>query len=267
MGKLDGRTAIVSGAARGIGGETAKALAAEGAMVIVTDLLVEAGEATAAAIRDSGDKAIFMELDATSEDDWRRLVRDAASGFGGLHVLVNNAGVFLEKSIEETTLEEWRWLSAVNLEGVFLGTKHTIPIMNESCPAGGPSGSIVNLSSTAGIVGSPLSAAYSMSKVGVRLFTKSTALECAHLGYNIRANSVHPGIINTDMMSVVAHKWQKLNDNPNYEEAWEALGQMQPIGRMGMPDEIARGIAFLASEDSSLMNGAELILDGGWTAK
>jgi NAD(P)-dependent dehydrogenase (short-subunit alcohol dehydrogenase family) len=106
-----------------------------------------------------------------------------------------------------------------------------------------------------------------MSKGGVRLFTKSTALECAHLGYNIRANSVHPGIINTDMMNVVAHKWQKLNHNPNYDEAWEALGQMQPIGRMGTPDEIARGIVFLASDDSSLMNGAELVLDGGWTAK
>ena len=106
-----------------------------------------------------------------------------------------------------------------------------------------------------------------MSKGGVTLFTKSAALECAHLGYNIRVNSVHPGIINTEMMKIVANKWQKVNQNANYDEAWEALGKMQPIGRMGLPEEIAKGIVFLASDDSSLMNGAELVLDGGWTAK
>ena len=267
MGKLDGRTAIVSGSARGIGAKTAAALAREGANVVITDVLEDQGQTTVAELQAAGAQALFMQHDVTSEEDWSRVVDDTVSHFGGLHVVVNNAGVFLEKPIEEMNLEEWRWLSSINLEGVFLGTKHGIRAMKQSCPPGQTSGSIVNLSSVAGIVGSVFSSAYSMSKGGVRLFTKSAALECAFLGYNIRVNSVHPGIINTDMMSEVAHKWQKVNRNDNYDEAWEALGQMQPIGRMGTPDEIAKGITFLATDDSSLMNGAELVLDGGWTAK
>jgi NAD(P)-dependent dehydrogenase (short-subunit alcohol dehydrogenase family) len=208
-----------------------------------------------------------MIHDATREEDWARVVDKAVARHGGLHVLVNNAGVFLERSIEEMTIEEWRWLSAVNLEGVFLGTKHAIRAMKASCPKGGPSGSIINLSSVAGIVGSPMSSAYSMSKGGVRLFTKSAALECASLGYNIRVNSVHPGIIETDMIQQVARKMMKLNDTEDYDKAWKDLDNFQPIGRKGRADEVAKGVVFLASEDSSLMTGAELVLDGGITAK
>ena len=267
MGKLDGRIAIVSGSARGIGAKTAKALAAEGAGVVVTDRLEEVGRTTVAEIEAGGAEALFVSHDVTSEDSWGQVIEETVRRFGGLHVLVNNAGVFLEKTIEEMTLEEWRRLSAVNLEGVFLGTKHAIAPMRESCPAGGPAASIVNLSSIAGIVGSPWSSAYSMSKGGVRLFTKSAALEFAKLGYNIRVNSVHPGIIHTDMMHEVAHKWQSMNQKNDFDAAWAALTQRQPIGRMGLPDEIAKGIVFLASEQSSLMNGAELVLDGGITAE
>lgn len=267
MGKLDGRTAIVSGSARGIGAKTAKALAAEGANIVVTDRLEDVGRATVGEIEEAGAAALFVVHDVTSEESWAKVMGETVSRFGGLHILVNNAGVFLEKTIEEMTVEEWRWLSGVNLEGVFLGTKHAIQPMRESCPPGGPAGSIVNLSSIAGIVGSPWSSAYSMSKGGVRLFTKSAALEFAKLGYNIRVNSVHPGIINTDMMHEVAHKWQTMNQKNDFDAAWEALSQRQPIGRMGLPDEIAKGIVFLASDDSSLMNGAELVLDGGITAE
>jgi NAD(P)-dependent dehydrogenase (short-subunit alcohol dehydrogenase family) len=267
MGRLNGKTAIVSGAARGIGAKTAAALAAEGANVVVTDRLAEVGEATVAAINQAGGSAAFMAHDVTDEADWARVVDDTVARFGGLQVLVNNAGVFLEKTIEEMTVEEWRRLSAVNLEGVFLGTKQAVRAMKLSCPPGGPSASIVNLSSIAGIIGSPWSSAYSMSKGGVRLFTKSAALEFAQLGYNVRVNSVHPGIINTDMMHEVAHKWQTINQKNDFDAAWAALSKRQPIGRMGLPDEIAKGIVFLASDDSSLMNGAELVLDGGITAE
>jgi NAD(P)-dependent dehydrogenase (short-subunit alcohol dehydrogenase family) len=267
MGRLNGKTAIVSGAARGIGARTAMALAAEGANVVVTDRLADVGEATVKEIADAGGSAAFMSHDVTSEEEWARVVDDTVARFGGLQVLVNNAGVFLERTIEEMTVEEWRRLSAVNLEGVFLGTKHGVRAMKACCPPGGPSGSIVNLSSIAGMVGSPWSSAYSMSKGGVRLFTKSAALEFAQLGYNVRVNSVHPGIINTDMMHEVAHKWQTINKKNDFDAAWTALSKRQPIGRMGVPDEIARGIVFLASDESSLMNGAELVLDGGITAE
>ncbi len=267
MSKLSGRVAIVSGAAKGIGAETAKALAGEGATVVITDRLEAEGETTAKAIRASGGEAQFTAHDVTDEAQWARIVDDTAARFGGLHVLVNNAGVFLERSIEEMTLEEWRGLSAVNLDGVFLGTKHAIRVMKDCCAGDGPAGSIINLSSVAGLIGSPMSAAYSMSKGGVRLFTKSAALECAHLGYNIRVNSVHPGIIETDMMGQVAEKFRKMTSNADYDTAWQALSKLQPIGRKGRAEEIASGVVFLASDDSSLMTGAELVLDGGLTAK
>lgn len=267
MATLAGRVAIISGAARGIGAAIAESLAGAGAQVVITDRLTADGEATAAAIRTGGGAASFMTHDVTQEEDWRRVVDDTVARHGGLHVLVNNAGVFLERGIEEMSIEEWRWLSAVNLDGVFLGTKHGIRAMKASCAADGPSGSIINLSSVAGLIGSPMSAAYSMSKGGVRLFTKSTALECAQLGYNIRVNSVHPGIIETDMIEQVAQKMMNINKNTDYDEAWEALNHMQPIGRKGRAEEIAKGVLFLASDESSLMTGAELVLDGGLTAR
>ena len=266
MADLDGRAAIVTGGARGIGGATAKALAAAVAAVVVTDVLRAEGEATAAAIRAAGGAASFIAHDAANEGDWERVFAFAAERHGGPHIVVNNAGIFIERPLEEMTLDEWRRLAAVNLDGVFLGVKHGMRALKETCPRGGPSGSIVNLSSVAGIIGSPLSAGYSATKGGVRLLTKSAALECAHLGYNIRVNSVHPGIIETDMMQQVARKAMKVQ-NADYERAWEWLSGFQPIGRKGRAGEVASAIVFLASEASSLMTGAELVLDGGLTAK
>ena len=266
MANLRGRTALVTGAARGIGAETAKALAAAGAAVALTDILEEEGEATAAAIRAAGGSAAFLRHDVTREAEWERVFAVAAERLGGPHIVVNNAGVFVEKPIEEMTLEEWRRQASVNLEGVFLGVKHAMRTLKETCPAVEPSGSIVNMSSVAGIVGSPLSAGYGATKGGVRLLTKSAALECAHFGYNIRVNSVHPGIIETDMMAQVARKMMKVRD-ADYEGALRWLSDFQPIGRRGRADEVARAVVFLASDDSSLMTGAELVLDGGLTAK
>ena len=266
MAALTGRTAIVTGAARGIGAETAKALAAAGAAVVVTDVLEEAGAATVRGIRDGGGDASFAAHDVTREEDWARVFADTAARHGGPHVVVNNAGIFVEKPLEEMTLDEWRRQAAINLEGVFLGVKHAMRTLKETCPPGGASGSIVNLSSVAGIVGSPLSAGYSATKGGVRLLTKSAALECAHFGYNIRVNSVHPGIIETEMMNQVAHKMMKIQ-NADYDGAQAFLSGFQPIGRKGRADEVASAIVFLASDASSLMTGAEIVLDGGLTAK
>ncbi len=266
MGRLDGKVALVSGGARGIGAATAKAMAAEGATVVLTDLLEAEGVETEAAIRAAGGQARFVRHDVTVEDEWAGIVDDVVAREGGLHVLFNNAGIFAAASVEETRIEDWRRMQAVNLEGVFLGAKHGVRVMKECCPEGGPSGSIINTSSIAGIIGSPLSAAYSMSKGGVRLFTKSLALECAFLGYNIRVNSVHPGIIDTDMMKQVAEKTIRLGRHQTFEQAWESLVQRQPIGRMGNAEDIAKGVVYLASDESDLMNGSELVLDGGITA-
>ncbi len=266
MAKLSGRTAIVTGGARGIGGATAQALAEAGAAVLVTDVLEEAGAATTAGIRKAGGSASFATHDVTREEDWIRVFETAAERHGGPHVVVNNAGIFVERPLEEMTLEEWRRQTAVNLDGVFLGVKYAMRVLKETCADGGPSGSIVNLSSVAGLIGSPLSAGYGATKGGVRLLTKSAALECAHFGYNIRVNSVHPGIVETDMMTQVARKMMTIR-NADYDRAWQYLDDFQPIGRKGRPEEIARAVVFLASDDSSLMTGAELVLDGGLTAK
>jgi 3(or 17)beta-hydroxysteroid dehydrogenase len=255
MGRVEGKTAIVTGAARGLGQAMAQLLAKEGAKVAVTDILEDGGKKTAEEIRRGGGEAIFLKHDVTSEDSWSAVVKQVLSEFGKLDILVNNAGVQVIKEIAETSLEEWRWLMSVNLDGVFLGTKHAIRAMRES---GG--GSIVNISSVAGIIGTADdTAAYSASKGGVRLFTKAAALECSKMGhgYNIRVNSVHPGIIKTDMVSSMMAKDAALK---------KRMESNHPIGFLGEPIDIAYVVLYLASDESRLVTGAELIVDGGWTA-
>ena len=204
MGRVEGKAAIVTGAARGLGKAIALLLAKEGAKVVVTDILEDGGKETAGEIKREGGKAIFIKHDVTSEDSWSKVIGKTLSEFRRLDILVNNAGVMLVKEIADTSLEEWRRLMSVNLDGVFLGTKHAIRAMRES---GG--GSIINMSSAAGIIGTADdTAAYSASKGGVRLFTKAAALECSKMGhdYNIRVNSVHPGVIETAMVAgMMAH--------------------------------------------------------------
>lgn len=258
MNRVDGKVALVSGGARGIGGETARQLAQAGASVAITDMLEAQGEALAAEI---GKAAIFLKHDVTSEPDWERVVGETVSRFGGLDILVNNAGVWSRGIIEETSVEEFDRICAVNLKGVFLGTKHGIAAMKNR-PADVDSASIVNLSSTAGLVGSATSPVYSMTKGGVRLFTKSTAIECSARGYNIRCNSVHPGATESPMQDNIL---ATSNMTPEEIEAFKATRNL--LGRYGEPLDIAKAILFLASNDSAFMTGSEVVVDGGYTAR
>jgi NAD(P)-dependent dehydrogenase (short-subunit alcohol dehydrogenase family) len=255
MGRVEGKVAIVTGAARGLGKAIAQLLAREGAKVVVTDILEDGGKEAAEEIRREGGKAIFIKHDVASEDSWSAVVEKTLSEFGKLDILVNNAGIQLIKEIEKTSLEEWRGLMSVNLDGVFLGTKYAIGAMKES---GG--GSIVNISSAAGIIGTADdTAAYCASKGAVRLFSKAAALECSKAGhnYNIRVNSVHPGVIETAMVASMMSQDKELK---------KRLESNMPIGFLGKPIDIAYAVLYLASEESRLVTGAELVVDGGWTA-
>jgi len=264
MNRVDGKVALVTGAARGIGAETAKLLAEAGAAVVLTDVLAERGEATANEIAQAGGRALFLHHDVTREAEWARVIQTAVERFGGLHILVNNAGIYRYGKLEEMPVEVFDAVCEVNLKGVFLGTKHAIRVM-KATPKTADAASIVNLSSVAGLIGSPLTGVYSLTKGGVRLFTKSTALEVAHLGYNIRCNSVHPGVIETDMATQVVDRWQRAGMAPDQVQAF--MTGLHPLGRIGQPLDIARGILFLASNDSAFMTGSELVIDGGWTAR
>ena len=199
MSWLDGKVALISGAARGIGGETAKLMAQAGARVLIGDVLDEQGRQTVAAINTAGGQAEYVHLDVTREESWTAAVNLATSRFGKLDILVNNAGVFIGKGIEEISLAEWEKLVAVNMTGVFLGTRLAAQALREAAKSSEHGSAIVNLASIAGIVGSQLDPLYSMTKGGVTLFTKSAALEFARKGYRIRVNSIHPGVIQTDM--------------------------------------------------------------------
>jgi NAD(P)-dependent dehydrogenase (short-subunit alcohol dehydrogenase family) len=267
MNRLDGKVALITGASRGIGAATAALMAEAGARVAIADVLDERGRETVRAIESTGGDAMYVHLDVTEEDSWTDAVTAVTGRFGKLDVLVNNAGLFLGKDIESVSLAEWSRLSAVNLTGVFLGTKLALPALREAA-AQSPHGSvIVNLASTAGIVGSTQDPLYSMTKGGVTLFTKSAALEFARKGYRIRVNSVHPGTIDTDMGDQVAAARARNLGTNDIGAARQQIIERLPIGRMGTADDIAKGIVFLASDDSAFMTGAGLILDGGITAQ
>jgi 3(or 17)beta-hydroxysteroid dehydrogenase len=265
MNRLDGKVALISGAARGIGGETARLMVEAGAAVAIGDVLDEHARETA---RTLGHAALYVHLDVTSEEDWNGAVAAAISRFGKLDILVNNAGLFLGKDIEAASLTEWNRLSAVNLTGVFLGTKLCLPALREAAQQSPHGSAIVNLASTAGLVGSTQDPLYSMTKGGVTLFTKSAALEFARKGYGVRVNSIHPGTISAEIarpgdQDLVAH----IGINNDIEAARRQAIQRLPIGRMGTPNDIAKGIVFLASDDAAFMTGAGLVVDGGITAQ
>lgn len=251
MGRLDGKVALISGGARGQGAEEARLMAREGAKVVFGDILDDLGRQVEAEIAEEGLDATYVHLDVTRESEWVSAVDTAVRKYGGLHVLVNNAGILIRKSIEDTTEEEWDRIMAINAKGVFLGTKHAIPAMRNS---GG--GSIVNISSTAGIVGSlEGSPSYTATKGAVRLFTKSTAIQHAKDG--IRCNSVHPGPIDTEM----------IRDTLTDPDKWAARMRRLPMGRVGTAADIAYGVLYLASDEASFVTGAELVIDGGTTAQ
>jgi cyclopentanol dehydrogenase len=251
MARLAGKVALISGGARGQGAAETRLFVREGAAVVFGDVLDDDGKKVEAEIRATGGQATYVHLDVTREADWRAAVATAVQTYGRLSVLVNNAGILFRAKIEDTSEADWDRIMAVNVKGVFLGTKAAIPAMRK---AGG--GSIINISSTAGLVGSPGgTAAYTATKGAVRLFTKSTAIQHAREG--IRCNSVHPGPIATDMIKDV------LAD----QKAWEGRLRRLPMGRAGTADEVAYGVLYLASDESSYVTGSELVIDGGTTAE
>ena len=256
MNRVDGKVAFITGGARGIGAETARLMAQAGAKVAITDILDE-GEQVAAEIRNSGGEAIFLRQDVTSEDDWKRATRETFDRLGGFEILVNNAGIYMMKGIEEMSLDDWRFVSSINLDGVFLGTKHGVRAMKQA----GNGGSIVNFSSIEGIIADANTCAYNASKGGVRLLTKSAALHCAKSGYGIRVNSVHPGFIQTSMVE----NYLSTTDDP--EGNRKLIESLHPIGKIGEPDDIANGVLYLASDESKFVTGSELVIDGGFTAQ
>jgi NAD(P)-dependent dehydrogenase (short-subunit alcohol dehydrogenase family) len=266
MNRLDGKVALISGAARGIGGETAQLMAKAGARVIVADVLDALGQQTVDAITAAGGQADYVHLDVTKEQSWIEAIGLATGKFGKLDILVNNAGVFIGKGIEEISLDEWNRLVAVNMTGVFLGTRLAAPALREAAKSSEHGSAIVNLASIAGIVGSQLDPLYSMTKGGVTLFTKSAALEFGRKGYRIRVNSIHPGVIQTDMgeQTFVARA-QRTGSNDT-AAVRQVVADTVPWGRLGQAIDIAKGIVFLASDDAGYMNGAGLIVDGGVTA-
>jgi len=266
MSRLDGKVALISGAARGIGGETARLMAQAGAKVVIGDVLDERGRQTISAIDAAGGQAEYVHLDVTKEAHWAAAVELAVSRFGKLDILVNNAGVFIGKGIEEISLAEWEKLVAVNMTGVFLGTRLAVQALRDAAKSSEHGSAIVNLASIAGIVGSQLDPLYSMTKGGVTLFTKSAALEFGRKGYRIRVNSIHPGVIQTDMGAQTFVSRAQRSGTNDTAAVQQGVTDSVPWGRLGVPMDIAKGIVFLASDDAGYMNGAGLVVDGGMTA-
>ncbi len=251
-GRVEGKVALVTGGGSGIGRATAESLARERASVVVTDLREEAAAETAARITDAGGTARAMAQDVTDEGQWQAVFASLRANEGRLDILFNNAGVSNDGlMLADTSLEHWRHVNAANVEGVFLGTKYGIEMMAET---GG--GSIVNVSSIYGKVGAVGSVAYNASKGAVCLLTKGAALECGKAGNGVRVNSVHPGFIETGMTAA------RFRDNATRD--W--MLNRTPIGRVGQPQDIANGVLYLASDESSFVTGAELVIDGGFTA-
>ena len=248
--RLENKVALISGGARGMGEVEAKLFAREGAKVVIGDVLDEDGKRTEAEINELGGDCVFVHLDVTDEEQWRNAVNEAVSRYGKLDILVNNAGIYRTNTVLETSASEWDQVMNINAKGVFLGTKAAIPEMKKN-----GAGSIVNISSVAGLVGNHMSSAYTASKGAVRLFTKSTAIQYAADG--IRANSVHPGTIETPMTAA-------LLATPEYRQ--DRMDRT-PLGRLGRPEDVAYGVLFLASDEASFMTGSELVIDGGRTAE
>ncbi|WP_224372693.1 glucose 1-dehydrogenase [Hyalangium versicolor] len=253
-GRVEGKVVLVTGAASGLGAASVRMLVREGARVAITDRNEAGGQALA---KELGEATRFWRLDVTNEDEWSSVVDEVLAAFGRLDVVVNNAGIGITKDIETISLKEWRFVHAVNLDGVFLGCKHGIRAMRQC----GAKGSIINLSSVAGLVGVASFPAYSSSKGGVRLLSKSVALHCAQKGYGIRCNSVHPVFVETPMVDALA------SSTGDAAKARERMARGIPLGRLGQPDEVAYAIVYLASDESSLMTGSEVVLDGGLTAQ
>ncbi|MGB1692825.1 MAG: glucose 1-dehydrogenase [bacterium] len=253
MGRLEGKTALVTGAASGIGLQTSIKLAEEGARVMMTDINLEK-------VRQQAEKidanATFLKLDITEEEEWISALDETVKRFDRLDILVNSAGMVLIADVEQITLEDWRKVHAVNLDGTFLGCKHGVRVMKEF-----GAGSIINLSSVSGMIGGFNLAAYNSSKGAVRMLTKSVALHCARAGYGIRCNSIHPTFIETPMLESM------IRDSPDPEKARQTLVRQVPLRRIGKPEDVANMIVYLASDESTFVTGTEMVIDGGVIAQ
>ncbi len=255
MGRLDGKVALLTGGASGLGKATGELMAAEGATVVLSDLQTVAGETVAATIRDAGSACEFKHHDTTVEEHWDRICAEILNEYGHLDILLNGAGVGSNATdLEDMDIETWRHCIAVNLDGVFLGCKHGIRAMRK-----GQGGSIINISSILGFTGMPTASNYCASKGGVRLLTKAAALECARKTPRIRVNSIHPGFIDTPMVAGAIQR-----RGPAFRDYIETN---VPFGELGEPADIAEGVVYLASDAAKFVTGSELTIDGGFLAR
>jgi NAD(P)-dependent dehydrogenase (short-subunit alcohol dehydrogenase family) len=255
-GRVAGKKAFITGAAQGLGAAAARALAAEGAKVSLADVNHDGVKALAAEIdaAHGAGTAFAFPLDVTKEDQWIYALEEADAAMGGISVLVNNAGISRGGNIEELSYEDWKAVMGVNLDSVFLGTKHALKYMRQNQP-----GSIINLSSIAGLIAAHNSPSYNASKAGVWLLSKGIALHCAKQGLDIRSNSIHPTFIDTPILDPLRQRFGKA-------EAEAKLARQVPLGRIGEPSDVANAVLYLASDESKFMTGAEIKLDGGISA-
>jgi len=266
VNRVDGKIAIVTGAARGLGAAAAKSLAAAGAHVVITDILDDAGKSTAAEIGKAGGAAEYMHLDVTQEAQWKAIVEGVCARHGGLDIVVNNAGIEIIKPLASTSLEDWRRITAINVDSVFLGTKLGVWGMTEGSTRRPKGGSIVNIASAAALVGVAALSAYCMSKGAVRQFSKAAAVEFGRMGNGVRVNCICPGGIKTQLLDDGLRNWHAAGVGATLDETNAILVGMHPIGHLGVPEDIGNAVCFLASDASSFMTGADLVVDGGWTA-
>ena len=259
MGRVAGKVALVTGAASGLGAASARMLAREGAKLVLADLDLVAAQAVLRDIEAAGGTGAAIRLDVALEPDWIDAMAMIRQRFGRLDVTVNCAGTNIARSFPtDTTLEDWRRLMSINLDGVFLGTKHSLAAMQQSDPV---NGSIINISSIMGLIGAPDIAAYNASKGGVRLYSKSVALSCAEKRIAVRVNTIHPGFVDTPLLQTAINRFE---DRAEGRRIYDALA---PVGRLGVPDDVAYGVLYLASDESSFVTGSELVIDGGYTAR
>lgn len=255
MGRLQGKRAYITGAAQGLGEATARMFAREGAQVALADLQLEKAQAVADAINAAGGKAFAYKQDVRDPVRWQEALGEATEAMGGLNILVNNAGVGGNGSVEEETFENWKRVQEIDLDSVFLGCKHAMPLMR----ATGEPGAIVNISSIAGLIASHNYAAYNAAKAGVWLLSKSVALHGARMTPQIRCNSVHPTFIDTPILDPLKERFGEA-------EARRKLSKQVPLARLGKPDDVAYMVLFLASDESNFVTGAEFKVDGGISA-
>lgn len=265
--RLKGRVAFVSGGLRGIGLACAQRFLAEGAEVVLSDLDAEDSDTVRGVMAQLGQAASYIGANVAKEEDWERAVALVKERHGKCHILVNNAGIDLTGPVEELSMDGWRRIMSINVDGVFLGTKHFVPLMAQSGTEFRGGSSIINVSSIMGLVGMNEVSAYNASKGAVRLFTKGIAIEFAQKKMPIRANSLHPGFVETPLLKAGFQRWVDQGFAEKPDDLVAGVVGMTPIGRLAQPEELASAAFFLASEDSSYMTGTELVIDGGYTAQ